>query len=578
MPEPQQPDLSGMEPIERAPQAPTAPPAMPAYPPAPNPFMRSPLPTSQVLQPDTLRYFFRPAGPPQSRVIPQPPNATPAIGASASSQAITVVQQGQGTLLETNHVTNADQSTLDLIAGANISLVADKFGGVTVTGTSGGDGLVHGDAIWDVDSAVSFERDDFKYGGTTSGGIGETQWNAISASASIHYGTGVPGHLGELIIPNIAASNDYNSYVHPSTTVGPHGTAWALAENPGWKLVFVWRWGAQSFSSIPISFAKKSFYVGLCMFDSQLPVRPYVFIGARYDTDPGTGSPQSLTSVANASGGSTVYTGSFITGGGGNGLAGFTFVISGFTNAQNNGTFLCTASTSTTLTLSNPNGVAQSGASATANLNAISDSTMKFEVVANPLVGSTTRNNTVGSVIDTGLTPTGEKYYRLEIECVTAGTVTMSINGSTPQTLTIPKVTITDTSSGQVNATNGYAEYGFTQQTGGLSPWSNGSAVTVSGLTGSAAVLNGSQVLGLANANMNSTTILWPTTASVGVTNSAVSVTGYPALIPFFTWGNDTEASPNADTVLAMDFYAFAWNGGLAGLTPSSTISRYYNV
>jgi uncharacterized repeat protein (TIGR01451 family) len=68
-----------------------------------------------------------------------------------------------------------------------------------------------------------------------------------------------------------------------------------------------------------------------------------------------------ITSVANASGGNTVYTGT-ITGGGANGYAGFVFTIAGFTNAADNGTFTCTASTTTTLTLANAAGVAQTHA------------------------------------------------------------------------------------------------------------------------------------------------------------------------------------------------------------------------
>lgn len=69
-----------------------------------------------------------------------------------------------------------------------------------------------------------------------------------------------------------------------------------------------------------------------------------------------------LTAVANASGGSSVYTGT-VTGGASNALAGFTFVIAGFVaNAVNNGTFACTASSATTLTLSNPAGVAETHA------------------------------------------------------------------------------------------------------------------------------------------------------------------------------------------------------------------------
>jgi hypothetical protein len=58
----------------------------------------------------------------------------------------------------------------------------------------------------------------------------------------------------------------------------------------------------------------------------------------------------------------TVYTGT-ITGGGSNAFAGFTFTVTGFaTNASNNGTFQCTASNTTTLTLTNPNGVAETHA------------------------------------------------------------------------------------------------------------------------------------------------------------------------------------------------------------------------
>jgi len=87
----------------------------------------------------------------------------------------------------------------------------------------------------------------------------------------------------------------------------------------------------------------------------------------------GTGYPSgaagalALTSVANAAGGDTVYTGT-ITGGAANAWAGYTFVVGGFANAANNGRFVSTASTATTLTLTNAAGAAQTG-TATANLD-----------------------------------------------------------------------------------------------------------------------------------------------------------------------------------------------------------------
>lgn len=74
-----------------------------------------------------------------------------------------------------------------------------------------------------------------------------------------------------------------------------------------------------------------------------------------------------LTSVAASVGSTAVYTGT-ITGGGSNAFAGKFFRIVGFTNASNNGTFQATASSTTTLTLSNAAAVAE-----TASATAVSD-------------------------------------------------------------------------------------------------------------------------------------------------------------------------------------------------------------
>lgn len=74
-----------------------------------------------------------------------------------------------------------------------------------------------------------------------------------------------------------------------------------------------------------------------------------------------------IVSCANHSGSTTVYTGT-ISGGASNAYAGKPFVVAGFTNDLNNGTYVCTASTTTTLTLQNGNGVAETVA-ATATTN-----------------------------------------------------------------------------------------------------------------------------------------------------------------------------------------------------------------
>jgi len=78
--------------------------------------------------------------------------------------------------------------------------------------------------------------------------------------------------------------------------------------------------------------------------------------------DTGTSGSLTITSCNNASGSTTVYNGTF-PGGASNGLVGLIFQIAGFpTNTQNNGTFTCTASTATALTLSNTAGVAETRA------------------------------------------------------------------------------------------------------------------------------------------------------------------------------------------------------------------------
>jgi hypothetical protein len=112
---------------------------------------------------------------------------------------------------------------------------------------------------------------------------------------------------------------------------------------------------------------------GLSLFSSAVyptaPLSAYSFHLAdgtiRVIVDCGTTGQLSVTSVNAASGNTTVYNGSFGSGANSNGFAGLTFVISGFTNAQNNGQYVCTASTSTTLTLANNQGIAET-ASATA--------------------------------------------------------------------------------------------------------------------------------------------------------------------------------------------------------------------
>jgi hypothetical protein len=81
--------------------------------------------------------------------------------------------------------------------------------------------------------------------------------------------------------------------------------------------------------------------------------------------DTGSSGNLTVTSVGTASGGIATYNGTF-PGGASNGYAGLNITISGFTTNgaanANDGTFVCTASTLTTLTLANPNAFSQTQA------------------------------------------------------------------------------------------------------------------------------------------------------------------------------------------------------------------------
>lgn len=83
-----------------------------------------------------------------------------------------------------------------------------------------------------------------------------------------------------------------------------------------------------------------------------------------------------LSAAAAASGGSTVYTGT-ITGGGTNNYVGLYMVIAGFTNATNNSAyagaqgFPVTANTTTTITVSNPLGIAETHAGTATSTNLV---------------------------------------------------------------------------------------------------------------------------------------------------------------------------------------------------------------
>ena len=273
--------------LAATPPPPTAYP-LPDLAPALNPLLRAPMPASAVRDADTVRQWHAQAIP-QTRIWPPSATGNAVTGAQAASQAITIVQQGSGLLLETNSQKNAIQGTLNLVAGSNIQLASDAFGGVTVTGTATGDGLVHGDKIWAVDPAYVILRDDFI--SSSTGIIGQLGWNAFGGITSSAYESGTSAaNIGEWSwVNNGIAGNTGGIMLFPAPSTGTFQFGLPILDFPGWKAIFIWRFNFLSQSSgNPMSFAQKSMYIGLAFGMPQVDgaiTRPNIFIGARYDTD-----------------------------------------------------------------------------------------------------------------------------------------------------------------------------------------------------------------------------------------------------------------------------------------------------
>jgi hypothetical protein len=552
-----------------------------------NPFGGGSIPPAMSLQSDTLSTNYKGPGIPGVRLMP--------IGVSGNPQSNAAIKSV------------ATQVTTEIVNSAIAAIPSTT----PVT-----DGLTHGTTPWETDPTSVIWVDDFKY---QSGAIGsfsssissnETGWTIFGASAGSflaeNWSGGVFPHLGVMQIINSNTSNDWMSMTpqnQMSNSVSGGKETWPLLDYPGWKMSWVFQFlrgpssgaGGQIVNNANVfSLAQTSCYVGMCGLGSQAPNngtgpgRPWVFLGLRYDTDPGTSF--AVTAAANASGGTTVYTGTF-TGGGTNGLINRFFTIAGFvTNPSNNGRFLCTANSTTTLTLVNASGVSESHA-ATARTDAISDSTLHLEYVTNPnpqLTNASPRNNSQGQTFDTGVTPTENSWYRLDMVCAAAGVITLALYGGGAQlaTWTVTCTTVSNgltTGNGAIaSVANGICNITLpsTYAAGNMLDmyWGIGSKISLASATPAFSGITGSQIFFGGTSGSAGTAIFYTSAGSfVGTSGNAV-ITGYPAFMPYVSLGNDTSSSPAANTKsLNVDFFSFVWNPALstAGATLNSGYSRY---
>jgi hypothetical protein len=189
----------------------------------------------------------------------------------------------------------------------------------------------------------------------------------------------------------------------------------------------------------------------------------------RLIVDTGSTGSLTLTSVGNASGTSTIYTGT-ITGGAANAFVGYTFLIAGFTNTPNNGAFVCTASSATTLTLTNAGGIAETHAATAISTGAVywdQQNGVKTLLFSKSPGAGSTYFQAVAGILYMGDGVDTRKYTPLNPNLPPGGSVSIWNWGIVAPTLQ-PSVTIVSSGAAAVNWTAGKGSTGVVWSTMGL--------------------------------------------------------------------------------------------------------------
>jgi len=178
-----------------------------------------------------------------------------------------------------------------------------------------------------------------------------------------------------------------------------------------------------------------------------------------------------VTSVATSSGGQATYSGSGFTAGLCPMPAGGSIMMTGFTNAANNGTFSCVSNTTTTLVLANPNAVAESHAGKAFRVYTVTPSSMAniytgtwlsiADTTSCPVVSMTRTSNVVTAVLNgachipagsmltvSGMTTTAFNGTFLIINSDYGGSVSANVTLQFAQSGTNTSDTTTGTASG----------------------------------------------------------------------------------------------------------------------------------
>jgi hypothetical protein len=447
--------------------------------------------------------------------------------------------------------------------------------------------------------------------------VGQLNWLANTGNAStttgfVNLASSAPPYMGSAII-NIAGNNNPGQGVTlcPSDVNDTGGSGgplgFPLTLNTGWEANFVFKFpfSAAANNGNTTPFAQKRLYLGFAFAGNRTneAINPYFnygrpskFIGLRYDTDPGN-SQFAVTGVENASFGSTTYTGYS---GDSSTVAGATFTVAGYSNPDNNGTFVASGSAGGTLVLNNPNGVAVSAAgTATLITPSISDTTYHFECVQNPRQNSNAQG-TSGGVFNTGIAP-DNNWHRFRMRSIVQGEILFSIDGGTETMISMGMDSVQGTAlvietSAPPALTPGYTLFGglFGSGAGVSGALLGGTNVVVSGSnyptnngswpllefgsSGAVGSGSGSSWTAYSASLLTGSSSGHPSGVTEETGNANLKFSWYNTFSPAIIFGNDTQATPPGGA-FAVDYFGFTYSPRLAldfNGTANPTLPRYF--
>jgi len=387
-----------------------------------------------------------------------------------------------------------------------------------------GDGLVHGDAVWEYDSAYTILRDDFSLGGSGGGSLGDLNWKqGGTGTPSVSNYNGAFPYMGQIEIYTGVTTANNNAFIAPSAALtagslvrSAWDTAMPLLDYPGWKLTWVFcvrRPDPNNGGSHPAFDATRlSMYIGLGNGNGapgstalSLDPRPNVFFGCRFDTD--TSAPS---------------------------IGDTTFVLEACINAIN---------TSVTTRYNN--------------------------------------QGTLGGTFNTGVSLVEGAMHRLEIICIAAGQVTITLDG-VGATFTVSKL-VSSLANNAITVSNGESTMptavvgGFTN-TNGYTGVATGSLVAFAG--GSLPVAYAGTFPVIQDDTGSSILIKTPAGGGGGGVTGAYTMTAYPGLYPIASIAQDSTGGSAGifSRSLVVDYFSLVWNKGLAtgAPSPNSSLPRYW--